>query len=56
MTRPIFIVHLRPEPHCLDDVKASRGVLKRSLRDCEMKCVTIQTTDSVGFVLPEGEA
>jgi hypothetical protein len=53
MTRPIFIVHLRPEADCPDHIKALRAVLKRSLRDYGMRCVTIQSTDSVGIVLPE---
>jgi hypothetical protein len=51
--RPTFILHLRPEPHCTDPIKAVRAVLKRSLRDFGMRCTTIQTTNSVGITLSE---
>ena len=51
--RPTFIVHLRPEVHCPDPIRALRAVLKRSLRDYGMRCVTIQTTDSKGVALGE---
>jgi hypothetical protein len=42
--RPTYIVHLRPEVHCSDPIRALRAVLKRALRDHGMRCVTIQTT------------
>ena len=46
MNRPTVILHLRPEAHCLDHIRALRGVLKRALRDHGMRCVTIETTNS----------
>ena len=55
MNRPTFIVHLRPEAHCPDHIKALRAVLKRSLRDYALRCVTIRTTDSKGVVLGEDQ-
>jgi hypothetical protein len=50
--RPTFIVHLRPETRCRDPIKALRAVLKRALRDHEMRCVTIETTDSARITPP----
>jgi hypothetical protein len=49
--RPTFILHLRPEAHCEDHIKALRATLKRALRDYGLRCTTIKTTDSVGVVL-----
>jgi hypothetical protein len=51
--RPTFILHLRPEAHCSDHIKALRAVLKRSLRDYQMRCTTIETTDSKRIALRE---
>jgi len=53
VTRPTFIIHVRPEAHCMNPIHALRAILKRSLRDHGMRCVTIQTTDSKGVVLGE---
>jgi hypothetical protein len=52
--RPTYILHLRPEPSCSDPIKALRAVLKRSLRDHQMKCTTIETTDSRRIAVQEG--
>jgi hypothetical protein len=52
----VFILHMRPEVHYLDSIKALRAVLKYSLRAHGLRCVTLQMSDSVGFVLPEGDA
>lgn len=49
--RPIYILHLRPEAHCPDHLKALRATLKRALRDFGMRCVTIRTTNSVGITI-----
>lgn len=53
VNRPIYIIHLRPEPHCPDHIKALRATLKRALRDHGMRCVTLQTTLSTKIVLGE---
>jgi hypothetical protein len=53
VSRPTYIVHLRPETHCPDHIKALRAVLKRALRDNGMRCLTIQTTNSEGIALGE---
>jgi hypothetical protein len=39
--RPVFTIVLRPEPHCLEPIKALRAVLKNALRSHGLKCVGI---------------
>jgi hypothetical protein len=38
--RPVFVVHLRPEPN-IDPIRALRWALKRLLRDYGMRAISI---------------
>jgi hypothetical protein len=38
--RPIFILELRPEPGCVDPVRALRALLKLALRRLGLRCVS----------------
>jgi hypothetical protein len=40
-----FVVHLKPTANCRDPIKSLRAVLKRSLRDWDLRCTTIATTN-----------
>ena len=40
--RQTYVLHLRPEKHCLDPIRALRAVLKRSLRDHGLRCTSIR--------------
>ncbi len=39
--RPVFTIVLRPEPHCLDPIKALRAILKHALRSHGLRCIGI---------------
>ena len=41
-TAPIYIVKLRPEPQCVDPVKALRRALKFLVRNYQLRCVSIE--------------
>jgi hypothetical protein len=54
--RPVFVVTLRPEKHCLEPVRALRAVLKLALRSHGLRCVEVVermrvTTPSTAIVL-----
>jgi hypothetical protein len=40
--RPTFILHLRPEPHVHDAVKALRAALKLLLRRCGLRATSVE--------------
>ena len=40
--RQTFVVHLRPEKHCLDPIRALRATLKNALRSHGLRCTTIR--------------
>ena len=48
MTKPapksVFIVKLRPLPHCTDPIKALRGALKVLLRRFGLRCIQVDET------------
>ena len=43
--RQTFVVHLRPEKHCLDPIRALRATLKNALRSHGLRCTTIRPAD-----------
>jgi hypothetical protein len=45
--RPTFAIVLRPEPYCLDPIRALRAVLKRALRDHGLRCIGVAERLSV---------
>ena len=40
--RPVFVLHLRPEPHVTDAVRALRHALKLLLRRCGLKAISVE--------------
>ena len=54
--RQAFVITLRPEKHCLDPIRALRAVLKRSLRDHGMRCISIRPQAASADNSPMGES
>jgi hypothetical protein len=42
--KSVFIVKLRPLPHCTDPIKALRGALKVLLRRFGLRCIQVDET------------
>jgi hypothetical protein len=52
--RPVYLVSLRPEPDCVDHIRALRWALKRLLRDHKLRCTGIREATGEIHHLGEG--
>jgi hypothetical protein len=44
--RPVYVLHLRPEPHVVDVVRVLRAALKRLLRDHGLRAISVEESSN----------